>query len=118
MRVLLVLCLVFLAGCVSLPFAASQSTDQPMAQLTMVSRSTYPSMPKYDGIWSVDGHDIPNGPVQSVFVAPGKRDIGYLCPGWISMDGFPSLSHTVVAGKHYEINCEKEPYIRMVPAGA
>ena len=88
-----------------------------MAHLTIGSRSGYPSMPNYNGIWSVDGRDIPKGPVQSIFVVPGTRDIGYSCPGWISMDRFPSISHAFIADEHYEINCEQEPYIHLVSGG-
>lgn len=111
MRNIIALCCLSLTGCVSAPFSVSPATNQPVATLTLGARTGYPISQGYDGIWSVDGQDIPKGPVQSIFVAPGKRAIGYICPGWLSMDGPPTLSHVFEADRRYEINCEKDPRI-------
>jgi hypothetical protein len=118
MRTPLLFGLLLLTGCVSSPFSVSPSPDHPMVLLTISARSGYPSVPQYDGIWSIDGRDIPKGPVQSIHIAPGEHEISYLCPGWISMDGFPSLPYVFAAGAHYEINCEKNPHIELVSGGA
>jgi hypothetical protein len=118
MRNVTAVCCLFLASCVSAPFSVSPAPNQSMVALTLSPRTGYPVSHGYDGIWSVDGHDIPKGPVQSIFVAPGKRTIGYICPGWLSMDGPPTLSHVFEAGRRYEINCEKDPYIQPVSDGA
>ena len=118
MRNITALLCLSLVGCVSAPFSVSPAPNQPMATLTVGARMGHPISQGYDGIWSVDGRDIPKGPVQSIFVAPGKRTIGYICPGWLSMDGPPTLSHVFEAGTHYEINCEKDPHIQPVSDGA
>ena len=118
MRNLVALLCLSLAGCVSAPFSADPVSERPMATLTIGPRAGYPVLQKHDGIWSVDSRDIPNGPVQSLFVVPGKHKIGYNCPGWITMDGPAILPYVFEADRRYEINCEKEPYIRPMPDGA
>ena len=107
-----------LVGCMSSPFSVVPDPDRAMASLTLGPHTGYLISQGYDGIWSVDGRDIPKGPVQSVLVAPGKRTVGYICPGWISMDAPPTLSYNFEAGQRYELNCENEPRIQTVPDGA
>jgi hypothetical protein len=70
---------------------------------------------KLDGLWYVDSYRF-NAPHNRIYIAPGHRIVGYQCPGWISMDDFPSLKYTFAAGKSYEMVCEsKGPVIYPSP---
>ena len=115
MRIALLALCVSLAGCA--PFAVRPAPDQPMAHLIVGDRPGERFSDDYNGIWHVDDRDIPSGPVRSIYVAPGERSIGYICPGWLVLDGPPTLSHIFVAGVEYVLDCTEEPRIRMVQDG-
>lgn len=115
MRSITALFCLSMAGCAGMPFSVDPVPSHSMSTLTLGTRTNYPISLGYNGIWSVDGRDMPKGPVQSISVVPGKRAIGYLCPGWLFMDGPPTLSHVFEAGRRYEIDCEKTPSIRPMP---
>ena len=73
---------------------------------------------EWDGIWYVDGSDF-DRPRSHVYVARGRRIIGYNCPGWVSVDGYVGLQHRFEGGKRYEMVCEKKgPVIHALPDGA
>jgi hypothetical protein len=95
-----------------------QSLDAgAMARLTVVERVNYRFVPGRDGILSIDGRTVPGGPVKETWVAPGRRTIGYACPGWVTVDGPATLSRTFVAGGRYQLTCEDPPAIKQLPGG-
>ena len=106
-----------LAGCASHHFAVVPSSSHSLAALALHASEGDSISTGYDGIWSVDGRDVPDGPVQSIFVAAGKRTVGYNCPGWIFTDAPPTLEYVFEADKRYEVICGKRPSIRLVPGG-
>ena len=68
-----------------------------------------------DGLWYVDTYRFKT-PQSRIYIAPGHRAVGYQCPGWMSMDDFPSLQYTFEAGKNYEMVCAaKGPVIHRLP---
>ena len=69
------------------------------------------------GIVSVGNYYFPNGYPRTVYFAPGKRDIGYYCPGPIYVDGPPTISYNFLGGQQYEFYCKNnEPHIRVKQA--
>ena len=70
---------------------------------------------KWDGIWYIDGTEFQK-PRTHVYVARGRRVVGYQCPGWISVDGYVGLEYTFIGGQSYEMVCEaKGPVIHSLP---
>ncbi len=89
-----------------------------MATLVMGARQGHAVNKQSDGVWSIDKKYLPSGPAQVVYVAPGRRKIGYNCPGFLFMDNPPTLEHNFEAGKLYEIVCDGERAIRLLRDGA
>jgi hypothetical protein len=118
MRRILAICCICMAGCASSPFSLAPRPEQPMALLKLGARSGHPASLEYNGIWSVDNRNIPGGPVQSIWVAPGKHTIGYICPGIVVFDGYQTASQDFVASERYEISCEDESGIKVARDGA
>ena len=120
MRVAIALLCIVLAGCV-LPYAISPVADRSMASLRVNTQSADPLGWGHGSIWSVDGHNISKGLVQSIFVAPGRRSIGYSCPGVVYLDAAmpPTIEHVFEANESYEIiiNCNTGTHIQMVKSG-
>ncbi|WP_454260994.1 hypothetical protein [Pseudoxanthomonas mexicana] len=100
------------------PFSLESQADKPMAHLNIGERPGHPVDPAYNGIWLIDNREIPNGPVQSILVSPGKRKVDYICPGIMVLDGYQTASADFIAGEQYEISCENEPGIKVVRGGA
>jgi hypothetical protein len=69
------------------------------------------------GIYSVGDYFPPRAPVTSIRIAPGSRNIGYNCPGYIFVDGSPTVWHKFQGGKHYELFCNAgKPIFRVKPS--
>lgn len=69
------------------------------------------------GILTVDGHAVKEGRKVALTLAPGLRTIGYLCPGWLFVDAYPTVSHDFAASRHYELSCaDGKAQIRPVDA--
>lgn len=113
---ILVLC-VALSGCVVAPFATTAHSNGAMARLSVRDRVNYRFVPGRDGILSVDGRSVPGGPLREVWIEPGRRSIGYACPGWVTVDGPARLSRSFEAGASYMLACEDPPVIQQVPGG-
>jgi hypothetical protein len=68
------------------------------------------------GLVSVGNYYFPSAPVKLAYIAPGGREIGYNCPGYIYVDGPPTVVQTFVGGKRYELFCRGgKPVIRVQP---
>jgi hypothetical protein len=106
------------AGCSSAPFASTAPDAGAMARLTVGERVNYRFVPGRDGILSIDGRTVPGGPVKETWIVPGRRTIGYACPGWVTVDGPATLSRTFVAGGRYQLTCDDPPAIKQLPGGA
>jgi hypothetical protein len=66
------------------------------------------------GIVSVGNYYFPSAPVKLTYIAPGEREIGYNCPGYIYVDGPPTVAQTFEGGKRYELFCRGgRPVIRV-----
>lgn len=115
-RSILLLC-AGLGGCVTAPFATTPADTSAMARLTVGDRVNYAFVPGRDGILSIDGRTVPGSPVREIWIVPGRRTIGYACPGWVTVDGPATLSRTFVAGGGYKLTCEDPPAIKQVSAG-
>lgn len=111
---ILVLALI-LGGCAATPFATTGPDAGATARLAIGDRVHYAFVPGRDGIISVDGRTVPEGPVRETRLVPGRRTIGYACPGWVTVDGPATMSRTFVAGGRYMLTCEDPPAIKQVP---
>ena len=114
MRLLSVLMCLIVAGCAHAPFAILAPTSGVMAHLTVRDRANYPVVPGVDGFVSVGSQSIPGGPTRELWVEPGKRIIGYSCPGWITVDGPATITYNFLAGMRYELTCESPPAFEQV----
>lgn len=102
-------------GCTAMLRETSPTPSANYASLSFRAANGSP-LGMGDGIWYVDGHDL-RKPQSHVYVARGRRVIGYNCPGWVSVDGFVGLQHQFEGGKRYEMVCEeKGPVIYALPA--
>jgi hypothetical protein len=63
------------------------------------------------GIHAVDGHAFSNAIDSPIYVLEGRHVIGYLCPGWISVDAGPTLTFDFKAGATYVLDCNGTPSI-------
>jgi hypothetical protein len=69
------------------------------------------------GIVSVGSYYFPYGYSRVVHLAPGKREVGFYCPGFIYVDGPPTISYNFVGGQSYELYCQKgQAHIRIKQA--
>jgi len=57
------------------------------------------------GIVSVGSYYFPSAPVKLAHIAPGEREIGYNCPGYMYVDGPPTVVQTFEGGGRYELFC-------------
>jgi hypothetical protein len=57
------------------------------------------------GIRSVDRHQF-DPPQTHIYIAPGRRSVGWLCAGWVTVDGYPTVEYSFERGKSYEMTCE------------
>lgn len=114
MRLPVLLLLVGLGGCVTAPFATTVPDASTMARLAVGDRVNYAFVAGRDGILSIDGRSVPDSPVRDIWLVPGRRTIGYACPGWVTVDGPATLSRTFVAGGRYRLTCEDPPAIKQV----
>ena len=105
-------------GCTAMLREVSPTPSPNYASLSFRAADGRP-LGEWDGIWYVDGRDF-DRPRSHVYVARGRRIIGYNCPGWVSVDGYVGLHHRFEGGKRYEMVCEKKgPVIHALPdAGA
>ncbi|MGY4516909.1 hypothetical protein ACVWWW_002477 [Lysobacter sp. HA18] len=114
MKLASILLLIFLSGCTSAPFALDVPASGTMAHLSVRERPDYPFVPGVDGLLSVGTHAVPGGPARALWVSPGRHEIAYQCPGWVSVDGPPTLMKRFKAGASYELTCESQPAIEQV----
>ena len=114
MRLLSVLMCLIVAGCANIPFATVAPSSDAMAHLAIRDRVNYPVVPGIDGFVSVGSRSIPGGPARELWVEPGKRVIGYSCPGWITVDGPATISYNFLAGARYDLTCESPPTFELV----
>lgn len=106
----LLACLVSLAlvSCISTSPAAKE-----LAAILIFVQGDRP-LDKVGGIYTVGDYALPREPSLEVHLAPGNRDIGYSCPGYIFVDNPPSVWHKFEGGLTYEMSCEKgEPKFRV-----
>lgn len=117
MRFPVLLLCVGVGGCATGPFANAAPDASDMARLAIGDRVNYAFVAGRDGILSVDGRTVPGSPAREIRIAPGRRTVGYACPGWVTVDGPATLSRTFVAGGQYRLTCEDPPAIKQVSAG-
>jgi hypothetical protein len=108
MFTLVALMSVLLNGCASVPPSATE-----LAATVSFVEGDRP-LDRGAGIYSVGNYNLPREPSLVVYVAPGYREIGYNCPGYIFVDGAPTVSYKFWGGEQYEIFCDKngKPVIR------
>lgn len=92
-----------LSGCAGFLHNPPPQATQLAAELSYVEGDT-PLEPGL-GIVSVGNYYFPHGYPTVVYLAPGKRDIGYYCPGDIYVDGPPTISYDFIGGQSYELYC-------------
>jgi hypothetical protein len=114
MRLAITLLCIVLAGCVSAPYSTVVLDKSSMAHLLMRERANYAFTPGINGLVSVNERNIPGGPVRELWVSPGRRVIGFSCPGWITVDGPATITQTFAAGANYEVTCEAVPAIELI----
>ncbi len=68
-----------------------------------------------NGILSVDGVGLPSGSHYRIYVARGKREIGYSCPDWVVTDGPLTVDGEFEPGKAYRLVCgSSDPEARLI----
>jgi hypothetical protein len=102
------------SGCAGAPFALQAPASASMAHLAVRERPDYPFQAGLDGFISVSGREVPGGPVRELWVASGRREIAYSCPGWVTVDGPASMVYEFAAGGRYELTCQSPPAIEVV----
>ena len=103
-----------LVGCSGLPNGSATSNP---AQVTFVRSAEARAANREGGIFELNGHPVPATQRFEVSVSAGRYRIGYLCPGWMYVDGYPVLKYRFQAGGRYRILCV-EGNVRVEPAGA
>jgi hypothetical protein len=115
-KILLALVVLVVTGCSSSPFR--NAPQQASASLSLPKAADTYAPNRLGGLFAIDGHPVAAQNRNSVFLAPGSHKISFLCPGWMYVDGFPSLRHKFAAGEKYELSCSSGAVeIRML-AGA
>ena len=110
MRAVLLVTAVLASGCSLMLRPASVSPSSNSASLTFRDAHSKP-FGELDGIWYVDEYRFKT-PQTRIYITPGRRSVGYQCPGWMSMDDFASVQYAFDGGKSYEMVCEdKGPVI-------
>lgn len=105
MRLFALAAAVLLSGCSTIP-------DSAPATLEFVPT---PSDTLAGGIWSVDWEELQGAPVASTSLRPGKRVIGYTCPGLLFVDNPPELRFRFASGAKYSLTCDgRTPTVREV----
>ncbi|MGH9694627.1 MAG: hypothetical protein ACRD5Z_10820 [Bryobacteraceae bacterium] len=106
MRLLLALAVlpVLLSSCADLLATDDPGAKELAATLSFVAGDR--PLDRGAGIYSIGDYSPPHLPVTNIAIAPGRRNIGYLCPGWIFVDGPPTVWHKFQGGKHYELYCQ------------
>ena len=96
MKVFLLLVVVALGGCAHIQ-------QSPAAYLEFA----HPVSGALDGggIWAIDDR-LFSAPVASVTLRPGKRIVGYSCPGNLFVDWPPEVLYSFEPGRSYTIRCE------------
>ena len=95
-------------GCATTSDSALPSEIELAASLSFVAGDT--PLDRGAGIQSVGDHFVLTTQIQ---IAPGMRKIGYNCPGFIFVDGAPTVWHRFKGGVAYEMYCVKgEPVFR------
>ena len=107
---LLLLALALLPGCTA--FKPTAPASKELAATLIFVQGDKP-LDMGSGIVSVGNYYFPSAPVTLAYIAPGERAIGYNCPGYIYVDGPPTVVQTFEGGKSYELSCHGgKPVIR------
>ncbi len=93
-------------SCVALVSCASPSPASKELAATLVFVKGDRALDAGAGIYSIGEYDLPREPTLVVQIAPGQRNIGYLCPGYVFVDGPPTVWHKFNGGVTYEMSCE------------
>ena len=110
---------------IALPLALASGCSAFLGPVSIVPSSNYASLSfrdsegkllgPVDGIWYVDYYRFKT-PQNHVYIAQGKRSVGYQCPGWMSSDDFAALQFRFEAGISYEMVCEASgPVVYLLP---
>jgi len=114
MRIMMIIGLALVSGCSTMIWPASSTPSRNSASLS-IRDAVGNAFGAFDGLWYVDTFRFETAQSR-IYIAPGHRAIGYQCPGWNSVDEYPSLMYTFEAGKSYEMVCEaKGPVIHLLP---
>jgi len=114
MRCIVLIALIFTSGCSATLRPVSITSSPNYASLSFRDADGK-SLGEADGLWFVDNYRF-KAPQSRVYIAPGRRSVGYQCPGWMSWDDFASLQYIFEAGKNYEMVCEHQgPVIYPLP---
>ena len=116
MRIIMIIGLAFVSGCSAMLWPASSNPSRNSASLS-IRDAEGKAFGALDGLWYVDTFRFKT--LQNrIYIAPGQRAVGYQCPGWMSMDDYPSFKYDFEARKSYEMVCgSKGPVIHLVPGG-
>jgi hypothetical protein len=112
---LLLLFVLGTSGCATTSGNDAAGANELAATLSFVAGDR--SLDRGAGIYSVGEYFPPLAPVTTIQIAPGSRNIGYNCPGYIFVDGSPTVWHTFQGGKYYELMCiAGKPVFRVKPS--
>lgn len=106
LRVLLALGVSACAGCAG---SAIMGASPQAAELVLRKSQEQQRANRAGGIFLVDGRKVAEDQRYGVRVSAGSRRIAFLCPGWMFIDGFPSIRHRFEAGHRYELVCDDGP---------
>lgn len=110
---LLALCLAT-PGCAT--YSLADAAPPGFARLGFVPAGGEAPRRNYDGLWAIGTTPFDPPGRDAVWVRPGKRAVGYVCPGVIFMDWPPTITHTFEPGGRYELVCDRgQGSIRPLP---
>jgi|SRR6185437_1827714 len=102
-KIFLALIILIATSCSNSPFR--NAPPQESASLSLPKSTDTLAPNRLGGLFAIDGRSVAAESRNIVFLSPGSHKISFLCPGWMYVDGFPSLRHKFLVGKKYELSC-------------
>lgn len=104
-RILPALMVINIAACSSGQFHNAPTSTHLSASLLLELPNQSLAPNRLGGIFAIDGQAVASESRNQVYLSPGTHKISYLCPGWMYVDGFPTIKRNFIVGKQYKLSC-------------